>query len=187
MKRILAFLLTALMVFSLVSCGATAKAEATVEKMFDALKKADLEEAKKYVELDDSLEADEELQLFVKNLFGKLEYEIVSAKEVDKDTVNVVTKVTAVDLQPIMTSVIGEIMEIAFSGTEMSDEEMNKKTEELIIEAASKEDVAMVTTEVTLVVENKDGNWIVVSDEAFANALLGNIEESLDGLVGEEE
>lgn len=64
----------------------------------------------------------------------------------------------------------------AFSDPQPTEEETNKKAEEMFIESASKADLATVTNDVDIkVVKNKDGEWKVETDDTFANALLGGL------------
>ena len=109
MKRLAALFLAILMLVSFCGCSSpTKQAEASVNGMFSAFKALDFEKAGNYINLDDmkisKLEADEttNYEMFMKSLFDRLDYTIVSSEEVDSETVNVVVKITAVDMKPVL-------------------------------------------------------------------------------------
>ena len=61
----------------------------------------------------DTLSLDD--NVFMENLFGKLEYEIVSSEKIDKNTVVVKTKITAVDMKPVLGEFFGKALQYAFA------------------------------------------------------------------------
>ena len=120
----------------------------------------------------------------MENLFGKLEYEIVSSEKIDKNTVIVKTKITAVDMKPVLGEFFGKALQYAFanafSNPQPSEEETNQKMEEIFIECVSKEDLAMVTNEVDIKVIKVDKKWKVESAEELSNALLGGLAQAAE-------
>ena len=185
-KRLVALVLATLMLVSLCSCGsATKKAEATVSGMFDAFKALDFEKAQNYIDVDKMKLSDVEenettdYERFMKTLFDRLDYEIVSSEEIDAETVNVVVKITAVDMKVVladyMTTALQYAFANAFADPQPSEEETNKKMEELFIASATKEDLTTVTNEVTVKVANEGGKWKVVSDDDFVDAMFGGL------------
>lgn len=184
-KSLLAIVLMFALMFTLAGCGEIKKAEATVNGMFTAFKNADLDAASKYVNVDEINASEDKTygistKLVMKTIFNKLDYKILSSEKIDDNTVKVKTEITVTDMKPVLGDFFTKVMQYAFS-TAFSDpqpteEETNKKAEEMFIESASKTDLATVTNEVDIkVFKNKDGEWKVETDDTFADALLGGL------------
>ncbi|MDP4133301.1 MAG: DUF5105 domain-containing protein [Bacillota bacterium] len=193
-KSIIGILLAVSLVFGLVGCGEVKKAESSVNGMFTALKSSDLNKAQEYINLDElNLFKDKDKltgnpEVFMKALFSKLGYTIISSEKIDSNTVVVKTKITAVDMKPVLKEFISKAMQFAFQnafaegGKQLTDEELNKKYEQVFIECTSKKDLAMVTNTVDIKVVNVDGNWKIKGDDALVDALLGGLKEASDEL-----
>ena len=198
MKRTLSFsvlmILIVSMAWSLVACsaGATKKAEASVNGMFKAFKALDFETAQQYVNLDeltfdkDAVDLDTDAQIFMKALFSKLDYMIISSEQVDDTTVNVVVKITALDMKPILADFMVAALQYAFSSAfadpQPTEEETAQKMEELLVAAATKEGLTTITNEVTVKVVNSDNGWKIAPDDAFIDALFGGLKEAAEAL-----
>lgn len=197
-KTVISVFLMIALVFSLTGCGEGKKAEAAVNGMFAAFKALDFEKAGEYINLDEmSVGSGDEITgdtaMFMKHLFDRLEYEVVSSEKADKDVVHVVVNVTAVDMKPVMADYFSKALQyafsMAFSPNPPSDEEAAKKMEEMFKECATKDGLETVTNEVVIEVKNQEGKWIVVPDEDLTDALLGGLSsavEELDDSLGNE-
>lgn len=186
-KSITAIFLTLILMLSLAGCGEIKKAETAVNGMFAAFKNLDFEEAQKYVNVEEITkpdnETDENSKLIMETVFDKLNYEILSSEKIDENTVMVKTKITATDMKPVMGEFISKALEYAFStafsSPQPTEEETNKKMEEILVECASKPDLATVTNEVDIkVVKTESKNWKIEADETFVNAVLGGLTEA---------
>lgn len=184
-KSIIATILALVLLFSLTGCGEIKKAETAVNGMFTAFKNTDIEAAAKYVDVDE-INASEDssdsisTELVMKTIFNKLDYKIISSEKVDDTTVKVKTDITVTDMKPVLgeffTNAMQYAFSTAFSNQQPTEEETNKKMEEMFIESASKEDLATVTNEVDItVVKTENNEWKVKSDDTFADALLGGL------------
>ncbi|MGN0179538.1 MAG: lipoprotein [Monoglobaceae bacterium] len=184
-KSIIATILALVLLFSLTGCGEIKKAETAVNGMFTAFKNTDIEAAAKYVDVDE-INASEDssdsisTELVMKTIFNKLDYKIISSEKVDDTTVKVKTEITVTDMKPVLgeffTNAMQYAFSTAFSNPQPTEEETNKKMEEMFIESASKEDLATVTNEVDItVVKTENNEWKVKSDDTFADALLGGL------------
>ena len=184
-KSIIATILALILLFSLTGCGEIKKAETAVNGMFTAFKNTDIEAAAKYVDVDE-INASEDssdsisTELVMKTIFNKLDYKIISSEKVDDTTVKVKTAITVTDMKPVLgeffTNAMQYAFSTAFSNPQPTEEETNKKMEEMFIESASKEDLATVTNEVDItVVKTENNEWKVKSDDTFADALLGGL------------
>ena len=191
LKSIIAVVLTFVLVFSLTGCGEIKKAETAVNGMFSAFKNLDFEEAQKYVNVEDITNGEnsnENSEIVMKTIFGNLGYEIISSEKVDDSTVVVKTKITATDMKPVMGEFFTQAMQYAFStafssSQQPSEEEQNKKMEEILVECASKPDLATVTNEVDIKVAKTDSKeWKIEADDTFTNAILGGLMDAAKDL-----
>ena len=184
-KSIIATILALVLLFSLTGCGEIKKAETAVNGMFTAFKNTDIEAAAKYVDVDE-INASEDssdsisTEFVMKTIFNKLDYKIISSEKVDDTTVKVKTEITVTDMKPVLgeffTNAMQYAFSTAFSNPQPTEEETNKKMEEMFIESASKEDLATVTNEVDItVVKTENNEWKVKSDDTFADALHGGL------------
>ena len=184
-KSIISTILALVLLFSLTGCGEIKKAETAVNGMFTAFKNTDIEAAAKYVDVDE-INASEDssdsisTEFVMKTIFNKLDYKIISSEKVDDTTVKVKTEITVTDMKPVLgeffTNAMQYAFSTAFSNPQPTEEETNKKMEEMFIESASKEDLATVTNEVDItVVKTENNEWKVKSDDTFADALLGGL------------
>jgi len=180
-----------LIVLSLVGCNETKNAQNTVFQMFESFKKLDFETARMYVNVDElQLSKDKSKntvtnnqQMFMKSMFDKLQYTIVSAEKIDKNNVLVKVEVTAVDMKPVMGEYISEIFKISFanaftsSAEKKSEEQQQKIMEDKFVGLVNKPDIAMISNTVDLKVQKVDKLWKVIPDETFVNALFGGLSE----------
>ncbi len=189
------FLVSLLLITS--ACSTTQKAEQTVDKVFLSIKNGDFEEAQKYLVIendDNEAEQDDENIDKIKKMFEKLEYTIKSSEEIDSNTVNVLVETKALDIKTVLGNYMQKALQYAFSNAfadpQPTEEETNKKMEEIFIECLTAEDVKTITSEVTVKVVKQGGIWKIISDDAFANAILGGItdlSEAFEGLSGDSE
>lgn len=185
-KRIFALILVLALAMSLAGCGEIKKAEASVNGMFMSFKNLDFDEAQKYVNIEDIVNGDEanaNTQLIMKTVFGNLDYEIVASNKVDNNNVVVKTKITATDMKPVMSEFLTKALQYAFSNAfanpQPTEEETNKKMEEILVECAAKPDLATVTNEVDIkVIKTESKEWKIEADDAFINALLGGLADA---------
>ena len=186
-KSITAIILTLILILSLTGCGEIKKAETAVNGMFTAFKSLNFEEAQKYVNVDEITKAGEEANensmLIMVTVFDNLSYEIISSEKVDSETVIVKTKVTATDMKPVLGEFLTKALEYAFSNAfanpQPTEEETNKKMEEILVECASKPDLATVTNEVDIkVIKTESKDWKIEADDAVVNALLGGLADA---------
>ena len=147
---------------------------------------------KNYIDVDEIVnisseeETDQDTEMFMRNLFDKLEYEIIASEKIDSKTVNVMTSITAVDMKPVLSefllSALQYAFSTAFSDPEPTEEETEKKMEELFVTSVSKPDIARVTNVVMIKVVKTDDGWRIDADDALVNALLGNMKAATEEL-----
>ena len=185
-KVIVAILMTIVLIFSLTGCGEIKKAENTVSQMFEAFQDLNFEEAKNYVDMEGIAATDdpEATKMFMEHIFDRLDYKILSSEKIDSNTVYVTTEITMLDMKPVLqeylTAAIQYAFANAFAENPPTEEETEAKMEELFIESASKEGLETVTNEVVIEVVCTDDVWKVVSDDEFADALLGGMVSAME-------
>ena len=204
LKTVTAAVLALTLVLSLGACGIgqdpveeaqdpVQEAQATVEGMFRALKTLDFEALARYTGDDgfvnDDLGIDElpgDGMAFLQNLLGRMDYEILNAELADEDTVFVNTRITAVDMKPVLGQFFARAMEYAFAHVfddpAPSDEQMEEEMMKILSEEMAKPDLAAVENEVLIEVEKGENGWTVEGGETLANAVLGGLQTALDEL-----
>ena len=183
MKRFIAFVIAAVMLFSLAACGTSREsAQSVAENAIKAVQQLDTEQIQKYWgtgKLDtgngDGFDASEGSQAMVKNLT----YEIVSAEETDSTaTVNV--KFTNVDVGAALSDAVVAVLQKAFAGEETTEED----TDAEFIKALNSGNYDKVTKEATITLTLKDDAWVIDTanrGEVF-NAMLADVNTVLDSL-----
>lgn len=167
MKKITALLLALCLIF-VTACGSASPSDAL---------KADLEDAKKGSEQIQSMVGSdgfgEEATKALVDKVLEFEYELGEEK-VDGDTATVETTITTYPFGDIFTDVMTEFMEEAMSGGEMSDDDMTKLLDDLLMK---KMDSAEKNYEKTITVTlKKDGkDWVVQESDELSNALTGGL------------
>lgn len=198
MKRFLKVMSAALTIIMIMvmftSCGEIKKAEESVNTALTSLKALDFETASGYMDVDGLLEDDSENEegtkiavednVIMVNIFDKLEYKIISSEKIDKNTVVVKTEITAVKMEPVLKEFLGKMMQYAFANAfanpQPTEEEQNKKFEEMFVECVSKEDLEMLTTVVDIKVVRVDKQWQLEKSDKLVSALLGGMYEAID-------
>ena len=191
LKIALSIVLMLSMLLAMTGCGEEKKAQKAFEDLMSSLKALDFEQAQQYMNLDEiTIGEDESLtgdaKYFMENLFGKLEWEVLSATKIDNQTVQITANITALDMKPILGELFKKALEYAFenafSSTPPSDAENEAKMNEFLTEIVSGADLTTVTTEVTVKVVQGENGWHVMPDEAFTDALLGGMNGAVSAL-----
>ena len=167
----------------LTGCGEARQAESTVRKMFSAFQKLDFEGAQSYIDVDELASAEdddpEQNKMFMKVLFDKLEYKIISSEKIDDNTVMVKAAITNLDMKPVMGEYFKAALEYAFShlfaDPQPTEEEQNAEMEKIFAECVENAETEKVTNEVDIKVVKTEDGWKVESDTKLANAMLGGL------------
>ena len=178
MKKLFVVLVTAMLCFSAVGCGAKGEtAEEAVTAALTAMKNLDQETFSKYVdfEVPDSQEGAEEVKAMLENL----SFQITSSEETE-DSATVQADITNIDMSAVMQTYIGKAFALAFSGdgTELTEEDASK----MLMESIAENKENLVTTPVTIQLKKVEGNWKIDMDDSLQAAIYGG----LSGLEEEE-
>ena len=188
-KRIMALAMAVIMVLAFTGCTPEKKAEKVISTFLNELKALNIEEALTFVESPEEADGslfDEDMKMYAEPLFGKMNYVITGSEKVDKDNVNVNLSITNVDMNPVLSEFFASAMEYAFSTMSAdpapTEEELQAKLSEILLNSLNKEGRETVTNDVTVAVKNVDGDWKVTLDGTFVNAILGGFEEAAKNL-----
>ena len=193
-KIISIIIIMATMLTIFTGCGEIQSAETTVNNTFKALKAADFEKASDYIDLGKITGSEESNTLlpdenvYMESLFGKIKHEIVSSEKVNANTVVVKTKITTVDMEPVLREYFAMVLkytfENAFANPQPTEEETEKKMQEMFVECLSKEDLATITNEVDIKVVKVDNTWKIETSDTLSNALLGGLTKAVENISG---
>jgi len=184
-----------LLLMLVMGCSAGGEApEAAVEKALKAVKSLDEETMNQYFsQWDGFVGSNAEAPALkdveaLKQIFGSIEYKIVSAST-DGDKAVVTTEITALDLKPIFGEFLQQSIALSMSqafakDNPMSDEELEKQINQMLIDLLKKEDNAKVTSTVELSLAKHENSWKIQPNEAFGNAVFGGLKEMTDAFSG---
>lgn len=191
-KKIVLAVISVVISASVFGCSAINPAKKAVDDMFTAFEELDFDTAREYIDLDEIQFSENDgsvagnAEMYMQNLFDRLSHEIISAERADENTMTVKTKITAVDMEPVMvnffTNAMHYTLSSAVSEEKPTDEEMDSKLIKLFTESAKDTSIPTVTNEVDITVTNINGTWKVQNDEAFIDALFGNITKALENI-----
>lgn len=119
-------------------------------------------------------------------LFDKLQYKIISAQQIDKNTVVVKTEITAVNMKTVLGQWVREVLQVSLSevtkpqSEKMSEDQKQKVYEDKFVEIANRESSQSVTNTIDITVEKAQNVWTVKSDDALVNAMFGGLKDAID-------
>lgn len=194
LKKYIIFI-SILITFCLSSCSTSnnESAEDAVTNAFNALKTFDKETISKYMDYNSITFTDEDGEGADKNnkmFLSNLSFKILSSQQT-QNGVRVDVEITNTNLQKVFTDYISKYIADQFSitvgETTESTEDPQVKADRMLAEIYESEKDNTVTTNVTLSLEKKDGNWNIIVDEPLRAALFGNLGSALDNIGGEPE
>ena len=206
-KKLLLPVLAILSVLMLVACGGKSGPEQTIDNFMTDYKALKLQELEQYVDegvsgdLDETIDLEEfsepdfskvekfdDLKANFKKLTKKIKYDVTNVEE-DGTTAVADIKFTYADAgEPLASSFgdyIGRMFGLVFSGQEMTEEELELKAAEIMVDIVSDnlDGYEVTTKEVQGKIElaEKDGEWVITDiDEEIMNALTFGLIEVLD-------
>lgn len=164
----------------------------TIDEMFTALKTGNEDEIKQYINIDDkenneaedtteSVMDDEEM---LKTVVQNLNYEVIST-DTKLSNCTVKLNVSNKDFKTIFQNYIAQAFSLAISSAfgGMTDEEMNAKMEEYLIEQYNSESIGTITNEITLNMKKENGKWNIDYDQnQLLNAIMPGYSEVMQSL-----
>lgn len=107
-------------------------------------------------------------------LFEKLEWKVQNVTE-EGDTATVEVEITNKDFKTIIANYMQKVIKLAFSGENISEDEMTN----YLLEELKNDEIEMVTSNQTIILEKQDGKWEVSEENDFVNILLPGFEEAI--------
>ena len=190
LKNICSVLLIMACMFTLTSCKEVENAEKAVTDFMTAIQNCDYETMASIgngMDADKINTTDEQGKQIFDNLFNKTTYEIKSAELQEDKSVLVTTDITTVDVgkaySTAITNWFSQLLNNAFSGEELSDEESEQIIIDNLVNELNNSNTGTVTTTVNIKVLKVDKTWKVDCDDAFINAITGNLKSTLQNTV----
>lgn len=162
-------------------------AEAAFGDFVQALADVDMERVQKFIDTDSmndvTVSDEQESDIIINTVFSNLDSEIVSSVATGEKTVTVTAKLSTVDITAIMgqcTTAIYTEYFADYAEGKISDEELEAKTEEMLLEEVRKEDVPTVTNQVAVTVKKTDEGWKVEMNSTLQNAISGGFMQAVE-------
>ena len=190
LKNICSVLLIMACMFTLTSCKEVENAEKAVTDFMTAIQNCDYETMASIgngMDADKINTTDEQSKQVFDNLFNKTTYEIKSAELQEDKSVLVTADITTVDVgkaySTAITNSFSQLLSNAFSSEELSDEESEQIIIDNLFNELNNSNTGTVTTTVNIKVLKVDKTWKVDCDDAFINAITGNLKSTLQNTV----
>ncbi len=125
---------------------------------------------------EESIKVKENTKLF----FSKLDYKIISSS-VSGKTATVKTEITNTDMKSLMGEYIAEVMKLSVGNAfttddkKLTDSDMSKKTDQMLIDMISKKDNKKETTTVNVKLSKTNKHWKIKMDKELQNAITGGL------------
>lgn len=115
----------------------------------------------------------------------RIEYTIVSTKEISDTEVEVTVKTKALDIKTIMSNYLNEAMSLA-TQTELTEEEITTKAKEILVKCFTDESIDLVEVEKTLTVVCEDDTWKIKDTAVLSETVLAGYSEVVESLGAEQ-
>lgn len=151
----------------------------------DALKDLNAEQWKDYLGIDDvfaTYNTDYAPQIdleYVTQLAAAYDYEILKCKE-DGDTTHATVRITSLDMPAVLTQYKKYLLEYAATTKSIRDNDVqvSNETSRLLL-LALQENTETHSTDIDLTFHNNGQTWEIFFDDAFTNAVMGDIDTSI--------
>ena len=186
LKNICSVLLIMACMFTLTSCKEVENAEKAVTDFMTAIQNCDYETMASIgngMDADKINTTDEQGKQIFDNLFNKTTYEIKSAELQEDKSVLVTTVDVGKAYSTAITNSFSQLLSNAFSSEELSDEESEQIIIDNLVNELNNSNTGTVTTTVNIKVLKVDKTWKVDCDDAFINAITGNLKSTLQNTV----
>lgn len=174
-------------------CDLLASPEKTVDKYLAAVEKMDMDTASNYVKEQattstgqSNINNDPEGEQILRAITQKMSHKIISSTKTG-NTAQVVTSITSPDLLRIVSSVMSDLLPMAFASafSEGSDDDnMDQLTQQYFMNALTDPNIPLTTQEVKINLIQENGKWLILADDNLTNALTGNLGKLADAFNG---
>jgi hypothetical protein len=188
-KRIVLFMASIILAFSLVGCAA--KPDATAKSFLDAVKQQDLSKASTLIKKEGSKEEFKydsiEQEKMIKAIFSKIDYTLDKTTK-NGDSATVKAKITSVDLTRVTTKMVSELfptlMAQAFSAEKPDEQKQNDMMLQYMVNSIKDPNAPKTETEVDIKLTKDKSGWLIVPTEDLTNAMTGNFNTAAAALGG---
>lgn len=196
-KKTIAILSVIVLLLSLVGCANNATPNDTINTLFDALKKYDMETIKTVVSEFPNADgcnitydpfSDTPYVLLYQKAYTNLEYQINSIKETGDTTATATLTVTHPDLKTAYTSALYTSMAMIFSDEKLfnsiiedEDAEISNYVPNQMQNMVTTGKVETIETEFTLQLTKSENGWKITTDEQLKNLISSNLYQIASG------
>lgn len=119
-------------------------------------------------------------QEFIAQLAAAFDYEILRCSE-NENTASAVIRISSIDMTNVLSLYKEKLLSYAASTRSIRDDDIafSNETARLLLESLQENEQAS-STDVDLTFYNNGQNWIVYFDEAFTNAVMGDMEAAIN-------
>lgn len=181
LKKIVLIVVALSFLAALCGCNEVKKAESALNSTVTALQAGDFTTASNYIDCSEILDNNEMFgdlengESVMKALFEQLSCKINSSEQVDKDNVKINADITNIDTSAAFQNTISQVFSLAFSGEDISEDEMKNKIIEIFTESLSSEDTETVTNTVDINMVKTEDGWKIDADKAVQDAITGGL------------
>ena len=179
--------------------GSSRAVEATVISLFEHLAFLDFEGAEYYTDISTITVPPETLEfvdqdLLMNTTFDRLSVEILETtrnRDADYREYHVIARVTAVDVRDLLTSYSRNALQFIFENAITTPRLPQYEVDEIILamyyEMAGNPNIAMLNADILITVRSVNGDWRVIHDRHFINAIFGGLLFTPEPLARDEE
>jgi hypothetical protein len=167
-----------LLCFVFTGCSSGETPEKAVTNTLNAIKNLNYEEAQKYIVTDELLKTEGVEDKYVKYFVENISFKIISSAQ-EGDTATVKTEITNIDFRLPFGAYIEQSLALTFENVfsekePMSQEEIQKQTEQILINELEKAEQT-VTTTVDIKLTKDEKGWRIDLTEELQDAILGGL------------
>lgn len=159
--------------------------EEVVSLTLDALKSLTPDGWVSYLGMDDIFETYNQLSTDIdlalaQQIFEHFDYTVKEARINDSEA-QVDVEIISLDLEKVLSAYLEKLLEYASTtaAVRATDSQLSDKTSQLLLHCLDENDKSISQT-VTLNLVNNGYNWEIQFDDAFTDALLGNLSEAVE-------
>ena len=180
---VIAIIVIAIVILLTVMIAISSTPKKSVDGMLSYLKAGEFEKVQEFVDYNQLISSTntfdaEDLNVDTQKLFfERLEWKVGKVTE-ENDNATIEVEITNKDFKTIISNYMQEMLKLAFSGQNLSDEQMDN----YLIEDLKSEDVQMTTVTGTIQANKQNGEWKIVVNDQLLNVLLPGLQEAIDSL-----
>lgn len=174
-KSVIMIVILAILAIAVVLAGIFLKSESPKKVLENTLNELKLGAYAQNM-LSGLLEGEDDFNIEAQKLFfEKLEWKILEVNE-EEEKATIEVEITNKDFKAIIANYMQKALKAAFSGQNITEEEMTN----YLMEELRNEEVKTVTNKNSISLEKQDGKWEIVEEDNFVNAVLPGLYEAMN-------